>query len=248
MTTTIVKHQFEDHAIGQREQDGYVNLTQLCKAGGKLVGHYLELDSTKELLSALSLNIGKTILSNHAGSGSLVETLKGGNKAAGTWAHPEVAIDCAQWVSVKLRIWANRTLVKIISGQPIGQQPDLEQRVQAIEAQMFRMQQPQIEVKAKQKSLLQTALQHPNPELKEIPCRTKVRKLITQYCGQTDRNYRNVYQEFYEQYNLTYGYNVYRECAKSGEKCKLTQMEKDEEIDRFHQMVTILTNPQSQAA
>ncbi len=247
MTTTIVKHQFEDHSIGQREQDGYVNLTQLCKAGGKKVSHYMLLDSTKELLSALAEDAGITATDNHAGSSHFVEVIQGAGKAQGTWAHPEVAIDCAQWVSVNLRIWANRTLVKIISGGSI-EQPDLEQRVQAIEAQMFRMQQPQIEVKPKQKSLLQAALQHPNPELKEIPCRTKVRKLITQYCGQTDRNYQNVYREFYEQYNLTYGYNVYRECTKSGEKCKLTQMEKDREIDRFHQMVTILTNPQSQAA
>jgi hypothetical protein len=271
MTKAIIKHQFEEHSIAQRSGDGYVNLTELCKAGGKKVHDYMRLTSTQQLLSALAADAGITITDNHAGSGSLVETLQGIGIAQGTWAHPEVAIDCAQWVSMKLRIWANRTLMKIFSNQPIeappedlwvpeievpqssphdvlfeelaarvarmNQNPDLEQRMQAIESQMFRLQQappienPKQEVKVKN-PLLHAGIAHPNPELKEIPTRTKIRKLITDYCHVHNQNYRNVYQHLYEQYKLREGYNVYACCAK---------MEVDGEIDKFHQMVTALT-------
>jgi hypothetical protein len=94
--------------------------------------------------------------------------------------------------------------------------------------------------KTKQKTL-KADLNHPNPEIKEIPTRTKIRKLVNRYCYQTNQNYQNVYQHLYEQYKLRYGYDAYAECAKTGEKCKLTQMERDGQIDKFHQMVTALT-------
>jgi KilA-N domain/Meiotically up-regulated gene 113 len=138
ITPEIVGHEFENHKVSQRSKDGYVNLTQLCKAGGKLVADYIRLTTTQELLTALALDMGIHITDNHAGSGALVEIIQGIGKAQGTWAHPEVAIDCAQWVSVQLRIWANRTLVKISAGQLAEQNPkaiaDLTDRIAKLEA------------------------------------------------------------------------------------------------------------------
>lgn len=117
----IIKHQFQDHSIEQRSKDGYVNLTQMCAADNKQISDYLRLDSTNEYLTALSAITGIPRLREGKGLG-LVEVQKGGNQA-GTWAHPEVAIDCAQWVNVDLRIWANRTLVQIIAQQRESVEP-----------------------------------------------------------------------------------------------------------------------------
>jgi hypothetical protein len=111
-----IQHDYKGAVISQREKDSYVNLTQMCAAGGKLIADYLRLESTNEYLTALSANMGIPILS-HSKTSGLVEVKKGGNQTPGTWAHPEVAIDCAQWVSVDLRIWANRTLVQVIKHQ-----------------------------------------------------------------------------------------------------------------------------------
>ena len=116
--TAIIKHQFQDYAIGQRRKDGYVNLTEMCATAGKLVADYLRMDSTNEYLSALSAVMGFPITSEGKGLG-LVQVKQGGNQQQGTWAHPEVAIDCAQWVSVDLRIWTNRTLVQILTAQKL---------------------------------------------------------------------------------------------------------------------------------
>jgi len=38
----LVKHFESGFIIGQRVTDGYINATSLCKACGKLIGHYLE--------------------------------------------------------------------------------------------------------------------------------------------------------------------------------------------------------------
>jgi hypothetical protein len=92
---------------------------------------------------------------------------------------------------------------------------------------------------------LKADLNHPNPEIKEIPTRTKVRKLVVEYCHTTNQNYRNVYRQLYDQYKLRYGYDVCRRAGEANQKCNLAQLEADNEIDRFHQMVTILTGAQA---
>ena len=125
----IVKHNWNGSAIAQLNEDtkiskhnvpsGYVNATQMCQACGKLWGHYSSLDSTKAFMQGLSADIGIPI-------SGLTIIIKGGNdkQSQGTWVHPEIAIDLAQWVSVEFRIWANRTLRKLMSGEiPATSQP-----------------------------------------------------------------------------------------------------------------------------
>jgi len=84
----------------------------MCKACDKQWGHYAALDTTKAYWEALSADIGIPI-------SGLVLSIKGGNtkQIQGTWVHPEIAIDLAQWVSVEFRIWANRTLKQVIQSQ-----------------------------------------------------------------------------------------------------------------------------------
>ena len=61
---------YNSFLISQRK-DGYLNATEMCKASGKLMGHYLELKSTDAYLQALSSDIGLTI-------SKLVAVVKGG--------------------------------------------------------------------------------------------------------------------------------------------------------------------------
>lgn len=98
----IITYEVNSVSIGQRSEDGYLNLTKMAKANGKLIADYLRLESTKEFLNELSVDMGIPI-------SSLVEVVKGGSRLEqGTWAHPEVAIDCAQWCSAKFRVMVNR--------------------------------------------------------------------------------------------------------------------------------------------
>ena len=85
-------------------EDGYMNLTAICKLAGKKVGHYLENVSTKEFINALSEVIGMTMT-------SLVEIIRGEgvpNNLQGTWAHEQVAMHCAYWCSPRFAIEVNQ--------------------------------------------------------------------------------------------------------------------------------------------
>jgi uncharacterized C2H2 Zn-finger protein len=74
-----------------RKKDGYVNATQLCKAGGKKISHWINLESTKKIISVLASNAGIPAL-------NLIEKNVGGNHSS-TWIHPDLAIQLAQWLS-----------------------------------------------------------------------------------------------------------------------------------------------------
>lgn len=123
-----------DMYIESRE-DGYINITNLCKAGGKLFGHWNSLDRTKSYLKALSSDIGIAIpdlVAHQTGSGS--------NQA--TWVHPYVAINIAQWISpqfdVKISSWIYEVMLtgKIdISKTKSFQQLRLENKEQKIKIQ-----------------------------------------------------------------------------------------------------------------
>ena len=83
----------------------------MAKASGKLVADYLKLKNTKEYFEELSADMNIPL-------SALVKVSKGGSKEQGTWAHPDIAIDFAQWCSPKFKVWANRTLRKVIQDQP----------------------------------------------------------------------------------------------------------------------------------
>ncbi|MBH8564963.1 KilA-N domain-containing protein [Nostoc sp. CENA67] len=95
---------------------GYVNATQMARANRKLLSDYMRLKTTKEYLQELANDMGIPI-------SSLIIEISGYGKEQGTWVHPEVAIDIARWVSVPFRVWANRTLVKVMLTQEVDLHP-----------------------------------------------------------------------------------------------------------------------------
>jgi hypothetical protein len=80
-----------NNVIEYRKSDGYVNATQLCRACGKLFGHWYTLETTKKIISILASNIGNPIL-------DLVD-IKIDGKHEDTWIHPDLAIQLAQWLN-----------------------------------------------------------------------------------------------------------------------------------------------------
>lgn len=113
------KLQLEGIDIICRNSDGYINATELCRAGKRRYKDWVQLKSTKKLLEgyekynkvegqenrpAITTNIQMIILENN------------GNDDRITWVHPEIAIDIAQWISVDFRIqvlkWTRELLEK----------------------------------------------------------------------------------------------------------------------------------------
>lgn len=158
-------HKWHDTEINQMPEDdqlgkysipkGYVNATQMCHANNKSWGHYKERKFTKAYWTALSNDIGIPI-------SSLVIEVDGYGSSQGTWIHPEIAIDLAQWVSVEFRIWANRTLMKVMMNQgPIQQQSmtqvqllaALAQQLAEQEQHLLQQQQQQTEILSRLKAV-----------------------------------------------------------------------------------------------
>lgn len=78
--------------IQVRHEDGYINATQMCKAGGKEFKHWKALKSTKILIRELTYK--QNIMYDH-----LVNSKQG--KGGCSWIHPDLCIPLAQWISPK---------------------------------------------------------------------------------------------------------------------------------------------------
>lgn len=155
----MLTHLWRDSEINQMPQDveigkysipkGYVNATQMCHANNKSWGHYKERKSTKAYWAALSNDIGIPI-------SSLVIEIDGYGSSQGTWVHPEIAIDLTQWVSIEFRLWANRTLMKVMISQESFQQQSMTQiqLLAAIAQQMAEQEQRLIQQQQQQAEIL----------------------------------------------------------------------------------------------
>lgn len=127
--TAITIHEFNSTEIGQGTQDGYFNATAMCKANNKLFADYYRLSSTSEFLGALSADMGIPI-------SKLVRAVKGGNsKLQGTWVHPLIAVNLAQWCSPEFAVFVSKLVfswMSLGSIQPkVGELPNRLTQVEA---------------------------------------------------------------------------------------------------------------------
>lgn len=107
----LVPHSHQGALIHQRQADGYINATAMCKVAGKLWGHYQENAQTKAFLKALSADIGIPI-------SDVVQSIKGGDRSLqGTWVHPQVAVHLAQWLSPEFAVKVSQWIVEWMSGK-----------------------------------------------------------------------------------------------------------------------------------
>jgi hypothetical protein len=105
----LVFHDVDGQAVQQRATDGYINATQLCQAAGKRWNDYVRLGSTLEFLEELSSITGIPAI-------ELVQS-RAGNSAGGggTWVHPDVAVNLAQWLSARFAVMVSKWVRDIMT-------------------------------------------------------------------------------------------------------------------------------------
>jgi hypothetical protein len=74
----------------------YINLTELCHAGGKRYNDWRSLIATEQFLEQLKKETGISV-------SNFIYQVKGRNRNQATWGHPQIAIDIAYWVSPTFR-------------------------------------------------------------------------------------------------------------------------------------------------
>jgi cell division protein FtsB len=90
-----------EYTIEYRDEDGYINVTNLCKSSGRKLLDWLALEKTSFFLQALSLKSG--IHTNYLIKYSKIDT-KIDSVERYTWTHPQVAVNIAQWISPKFDV------------------------------------------------------------------------------------------------------------------------------------------------
>ena len=105
----LITHQINGVSVLQRKSDGFFNATAMCKGEGKLIADYLRLGNTKDFIGHLGSDMGIPI-------SSLVQAVRGGKSAQGTWVSPNVAMHLAQWLSPEFAVQVTKLVLSQMSG------------------------------------------------------------------------------------------------------------------------------------
>ncbi len=107
----LINREIENAFIPQRASDGFINATAMCQAAGKLFADYRRNATTEAFLAELAADMGIPI-------SDLVFSSKGGRSDwQGTWVHPDVAVNLAQWCSPKFAVAVSRWVREWLSGK-----------------------------------------------------------------------------------------------------------------------------------
>lgn len=124
--SNIITTEYNNFTISTRESDGWVNLTQMCKANGVKFNDFLRLKSTKAYISSMAVDTGKPV-------SEIIEVVKGGNsKNQGSWGHPEIALLLAQWISPEFHRWCNAHIFVLLKDGKTSLDIDPFERMQEI--------------------------------------------------------------------------------------------------------------------
>ena len=113
----LIEHPLNGEVVPQRPRDGYIDATRLCKQAGRLFGDYRRLTQTRAFLEELSAVMGIPIT-------GLVHVVQGGRpELQGTWVHPQVAINLAQWLSPAFAVQVTKWVFDWMQGAVKGYMP-----------------------------------------------------------------------------------------------------------------------------
>lgn len=128
---TLIDKNDQPYAIICRESDGYINVTNLCKAGGRLFSTWRRKTTTEEFLKILEEDIKSEyqkdtlaqlctdiLINTEIAQTDILELIKietsGLNENRGTWVHPKVAINIAQWISPKFDVQVTKWVYQLL--------------------------------------------------------------------------------------------------------------------------------------
>lgn len=113
----LVPHSYRGSLIQQRAADGYINATAMCKAAGREWNHYHSNATTKAFLAALQGSPGIP------GDPVVQQIMTGPNEHRGTWVHPQIAINLAQWLSADFAVQVSQWVFDWMSGKGVPKAP-----------------------------------------------------------------------------------------------------------------------------
>ena len=116
----LILRDWNGKSIRHRE-DGFMSLTDMCQAGGKLFGNWSRLQSTQEYLMVLTEKHYSDLNSGP------IEVKEGGNHASGqtgTWGDRRVALRLAQWISPHFALQVDEWIEELLTTGSVNIGPD----------------------------------------------------------------------------------------------------------------------------
>ncbi|MGB3789349.1 MAG: KilA-N domain-containing protein [Phormidesmis sp.] len=109
MPEDSIVRRFNSADIEQRIADGYINLNQMATATGKRIDNWTRLQSTKELIAEFDSQIASSDPREQLPALITVTSgIEGQRGGGGTWAHPDIAVQFAQWCSPTFALLVSR--------------------------------------------------------------------------------------------------------------------------------------------
>jgi len=105
---------YQGSQFEQRDNDNYVNLTEMAKPFGREVYGWTRTEGAKSYIEAVSR------VTQICGD-ELLHYNKGSNSERSSWSHPLVAIAFAQWLNPEFHVWCNLHIKHIIEQQALPQ-------------------------------------------------------------------------------------------------------------------------------
>jgi hypothetical protein len=105
MTESIMVHTFNSSMVHQRVSDGYINLNEMADATGKRIDNWTRLQETQDLMAEFEFQQNPNPSDLRDLKPALI-TQRG--QGGGTWAHPDVALQFAQWCSPAFALQVSR--------------------------------------------------------------------------------------------------------------------------------------------
>ncbi len=171
----MIMHKANGLQIGQRRDDGYINLTKMAQASGKKVNDYLRLDTTKAFINELSTVTGIPV----TGKYGLTQIRQGGNNktAQGTWGHPYIAINCGQWCSPQFAVMVSQWVVSWVTKSRNPIQTEINPTLSNFVSELEDLEQQMIAIRS-QARLVHTSTHQPIDEALHQSLHTVIHKQI----------------------------------------------------------------------
>lgn len=120
----MINLSYNGKSFNQREEDGYVNLGELCAthAGkNKQLSNWTRTKGAQEYLSVLTETLAQS--DPHFLGSPIIEDTDASGGRAGAWGHPLVAIEVARWISPAFGVWCNQHIKVLIETGTASIQP-----------------------------------------------------------------------------------------------------------------------------
>lgn len=115
-------HEFNHSPIKQRRVDGYFDATAMCKAAGRRWSDYHRRETTRSFINEI---LPVVQICTTAQNQEIIKTIQGGHPhEQGTWIHPYLAINLAQWCSPQFAVQVTKWVFTLLTTGSVHLNPN----------------------------------------------------------------------------------------------------------------------------